>query len=535
MPVSVALSFPAGRFHATPWGHHVNEALPEWPPSPWRLLRALVAVWKRTLPQLATETVGRVLSELARTQVMFHLPPATLGHTRHWMPLNSTDESKRTKVFDAFVSLPHDAEVVFHWEHTNLTSERQTLALLLSQLGYFGRAESWCSARLLAEFDTTRINCIPGSASYGQESVRVLIANSVSWNGWAFRDRKIIRPDPPWNLLAETSDLHLERWSDPPGAKWVNYARPANCFSPRPAPRTVSSGTARTDFIAARFVLDVAEGRRPLPLITDTLPFAEEIRRKLGSEYARSIRNRYKGIKTTEHDLPLLSPILYGRNANGNPAQSHQHAFYIPSDEDGDGRIDHVTIYAAGRFSRDDIYALDRLRSLSFGKEGETDEISTSAHRRMTHRLMLVGLDRSKSSNVSVFGPPSRVWVSGTPYIAFRHVKQRGKNRDYRGFIPPEAMPDFVKQVFTEDWNQRTDLRHLPKPEIEFIADPHSHLGWRYRSLQFCRARNRPGDDGYHRPFGVLRLKFSKAVEGPICLGYACHFGMGLFVPESPT
>ena len=40
MPVSVALTFPGGQFHATPWGHHVNEALPEWPPSPWRLLRA---------------------------------------------------------------------------------------------------------------------------------------------------------------------------------------------------------------------------------------------------------------------------------------------------------------------------------------------------------------------------------------------------------------------------------------------------------------------------------------------------------------
>ena len=52
MPVIIKLKFPAGRYHATPWGRHVNEGVPEWPPSPWRLLRALVAVWKRTCPDL---------------------------------------------------------------------------------------------------------------------------------------------------------------------------------------------------------------------------------------------------------------------------------------------------------------------------------------------------------------------------------------------------------------------------------------------------------------------------------------------------
>jgi len=42
MPL-IELRFPAGRYHATPWGSHVNEGAVEWPPSPWRLLRALIA------------------------------------------------------------------------------------------------------------------------------------------------------------------------------------------------------------------------------------------------------------------------------------------------------------------------------------------------------------------------------------------------------------------------------------------------------------------------------------------------------------
>jgi CRISPR-associated protein Csb2 len=536
MPVSVALSFPGGRFHATPWGHHVNEALPEWPPSPWRFLRALVAVWKRKLSKrLGLPAVEPVLSELAKSRPAFLLPPATLGHTRHYMPLDSTDDSKRTKVFDAFVSLPHDAEVVFHWPNANLTDEgKQTLSLMLSQLGYFGRAESWCAARLLRDFDATRLNCAPGAAA-GQEAVRVLAADPGSWNGWSFTDRKIVPPDPRWNLLAETADLHLERWSDPPGSRWVTYSRPTDCFAPRPARRPVSPGDAKTDFLAARFVLDVAEGRRPLPLVTETLPLAEEVRRQLGREYGRVVRGRNEGVEFAKDDPRLSSPMLHGKDENGDPARSHDHAFYLPGDEDRDGRIDHITVYAAGRFSRDDVSALDRLRSLAFGKEAEAEAGDSGTRgRRPTHRLLLTGLFGRGDATRMIAASPAAVWVSATPYIAFRHLKRRGKKRDNREFIPPEAMPEFMVHVLGEDLKQRGDLAHLPRPVIEYLHDPlAANLGWRYRSLQFRRARNRPGDDGYSRPFGAFRLTFPEPVRGPICLGYACHFGMGTFRPVS--
>ena len=533
MPVSVALTFPTGQFHATPWGHHVNEGLPEWPPSPWRLLRALVASWKRKLPQLNLATVEGLLSELARTCPAFHLPAATLGHTRHWMPLDSTDESKRTKVFDAFISLAPDAEVVFHWAEAEL-AERQTLALLLSKLGFFGRAESWCAARLLPEFDINRINCTPGSTAAKQEPVRVLAADPTTWRGWAFTSKQIIRPDPPWNLLAETADLHAERWSDPPGSKWVGYARPSDCFAPRPASRAASRGDAKTEFVVARFVLDVAEGRRPLPLVTETLPFAEEVRRQLGREYARVVRRQHRGVEIDRSDPRLFSPIIYGKDDAGKPARSHNHAFYLPTDEDGDGRIDHVTIYAAGRFSRDDVSALDQLRTLSFGKEAEADDDGIeSGRRRTTHRLLLIGLAREKSIAASVFGP-STVWESATPYIAFRHLKTRGKKRDEQAFMQREALPQFMIHVLAEDWNQRDDLAKLPTPSIEFLPDPLTAIGWRYRSLQFQRARRRSRDDGYTRPLGAFRLTFAGEIAGPICLGYSCHFGMGLFRPERP-
>src|SRR5699024_5568337 len=44
--IFIRLDFPAGgRWHATAWGSHVNEGVPEWPPCPWRICRALLAAW----------------------------------------------------------------------------------------------------------------------------------------------------------------------------------------------------------------------------------------------------------------------------------------------------------------------------------------------------------------------------------------------------------------------------------------------------------------------------------------------------------
>ena len=62
MSLRVSISFPLGRYHATPGDRHVNEGAIEWPPSPWRLVRALVAVWHDRCPELSEEAVLEVLN-----------------------------------------------------------------------------------------------------------------------------------------------------------------------------------------------------------------------------------------------------------------------------------------------------------------------------------------------------------------------------------------------------------------------------------------------------------------------------------------
>ena len=86
--IAFAFSFPAGRYHATPWGRHANEADVAWPPEPVRILRALIATWWRKadhkrFPKIMLDDL---VDALAAELPVFHLPEAVHTHVRAWMP-----------------------------------------------------------------------------------------------------------------------------------------------------------------------------------------------------------------------------------------------------------------------------------------------------------------------------------------------------------------------------------------------------------------------------------------------------------------
>src|SRR5262249_53664593 len=138
--IAIRMCFLAGRFHATPWGHHVNEGVVEWPPSPWRLLRGLVATFYRARPTGVDEAqLQRIVAALA-TPPSFQLPQATVAHTRHYDQANGG-----VKFFDTFVALDPAETVICLWPDSELSdADRAALASLLAALGTLGRAESWC-------------------------------------------------------------------------------------------------------------------------------------------------------------------------------------------------------------------------------------------------------------------------------------------------------------------------------------------------------------------------------------------------------
>ena len=529
MPITLKLTFTAGRYHATPWGRHVNEGVAEWPPSPWRLLRALVATWKRKCPDLAEETVLRILRAIA-SPPCFHLPPTREAHLRHVMPMNvlarnykpSQSEKKKGKfqgdpslVLDPFVSISRERPIFIHWSDTNLTDEdRAALARLVANLSTLGRAESWVGAELF-EADGISWNCTPrADGQDGAPIVRVLCADPATAFAGEFyptHDPKKIKKGlaasdllfdcPRWHLCLDTETIHARRWPSVPGARWMTYSLPRDialdAVENPAAPRHRTTG-----FTVARFLFDGPV----LPLITETLPLAEQARSALMSVYRQT---------KTDRD-PERSEVISGKAADGQPLRDGRGAYYLPADEDGDDRIDHITIYAKngglGGSDSPEVRALDALRHLRFG-DGELS-------------LRLVGLGQPEDFAGNTPLGASRTWISATPFLVTRHLKRRGRKRDPREwFKQPDGIKLFVRQVLEESL-ARLDL---PDVEIESL----DHVGKSRRiPVDFRLSRKKIGDDGGRRRHGFFLIRFPKPIAGPITVGHSCHFGLGLFMPH---
>ena len=130
---ALAFHFPAGRYHATPWGRNVNEADVAWPPEPWRLLRTLVAMYwrKGNRARWSDGDLARLIDSLAETLPEYSLPEGAIhAHTRHYMPTGTLVKGspKTTLVFDAFLRLPGGSTLVAAWPLATLARDQFELA-----------------------------------------------------------------------------------------------------------------------------------------------------------------------------------------------------------------------------------------------------------------------------------------------------------------------------------------------------------------------------------------------------------------------
>lgn len=544
--IAISWKFLAGRYHATAWGRHVNEGAVDWPPSPWRIMRAMVAVWKRTLPDVPQEQVEPIFRALA-TPPEFVLPRAATGHTRHFMPWFKKGPADRTLVFDAFVAVPRDASLLVRWPEVSFgEAERALLGRLLGNLNSLGRSESWCEAKIVdghgegddfvcrplqgplpSDCDLIRLLCPDPHSAFADDHVITATSHTMGRE----KDREVVEKrsilcDPPWNLCLETLLLRepkeepnqkrnqkreQKRWSDPPGSRWVEYARPRKCFQATPRRRLRGAGEGLR-FHVVRYALDSTV----LPLVTETLPVAEACRRALMGLYGRL---------TEVNGVRGRSAVLSGKDDQGQPLTGHGHAYYLPTDEDGDGRLDHLTIYSASGFGPEERTAFYHLSRLQTGREGED---------RHPLRLLLLGMGTQDEYSP---GPlrAARTWISATPYVATRYAKTRGRHRI--DLHSPEARVAFLQDDLRAQLaclSQDLAAECAPDVTIEPLWDDnHVFLvASRWRPIQFKRFRRKAGEDGRQRLTGAFRLRFSRPVRGPMALGWSSHFGLGLFIPD---
>lgn len=505
--LAIAFRFPAGRYHATPWGRHVNEADLEWPPSPWRIIRALIAVWHRKADRNtgSVEVLERLLTGLAASLPSYRLPPAVHAHVRHYMPVREGSRDKNTLLFDAFARVAPEHDLIVAWPQLDLDDEAQRLLdELLERLGYLGRAESWVDARRLPQWQG-QPNCVPSIADRqdapGYQAEVVALLCPLAPSAYMERVKQQAAAGPvkkskgkskmnqtsealPASWLAalslETGDLQKAGWSLPPAAQRVWYLRPATALMPAASRINASRRNRSACVTTVRFALY----GRPLPLLEQAVKLGELARMalmRLGERHTGQVPAMLSG-----HALP-----------DGN---RHEHAFFLP-EPDRHGRIDHLLVHASGGFDEATLRAMQQLKKL-YTRDGSEWEVWFEG----------AGEVRDFYGK-SAFLAEERVWRSVTPYLHPWHVKKKF------------GVPDQI----------RRECRLRGLAEIESIQ-PVSEVfvGSRpRRPVHFHRFRSKRGLLQPDTQGSFWQLTFAQTAPGPLALGFGCHFGLGLFAPAS--
>ena len=553
MTVSLAFRFLARRYHATPLGHHVNEGLIEWPPSPWRLLRALISVgytsgvWDGAGPSdVGRNLIGKLSCELP----CYYIPATTGTHSRHYMPTAKLENGKEktTLVFDTWARIEDEnQELVIIWRDVVLEgAELDMLSDLVERLNYLGRSESWVEGRVMDGETIPEINCF--AENQGEipdrnwEQIALLAPeNAEAYKTWRadrledelahlplaagkkptkklLNDRRKIEMVYPIDLLdclqKDTTWLRSHGWSWPPGSRRVFYWRRSDAISISARKiKTVAQSERRIKAMLLSLT-NTSRNDHVLPPVTRTLPQADLLHRALICIASKVVGN--------------VPQELTGRDETGKPLQgTHEHTHINPLDLDRDGHLDHILVWAASGLGVKTQTTIRAARK-TFTKGGiEPLRLALAATGDFRDLAWLVdeyGRDHY-GQRMALLTEEASSWQSVTPFVPPRYIKVRGKNSlegqirtelSTRGFPNPASVTILAPQI-----------QHQSLAPASGTGDENGMTAWRhFRHFKLARQR---GPQPPLNCWFAIRLEFPHPVPGPIAIGYGSHFGLGLF------
>ena len=505
MRVALRQTFPLGRYHANPWRTFpFEDPYGEWPPSPWRLLRAILArshqlerergidchVWRESL-----------VKAFCTSDIAWHLPPFSwrAPPIRHYQPadfqFDPPDWKKKrvhalktyrpTLVQDNSWSVGEsgtasDFNIVWwvfqgqHWSKDDL----ELLDASLGRMTYFGRAESITEIGRADLPEGTVVNCELSSVR-SFASVPVLVPTE---------DATLAQ------VQAATDDPSVKNSTVPPGALWMHATRPAKprtrLLHSRPRPRK-----------PVRLV-QFAIGSRVSPPRKSIVTLTHRFRGRVIREFLQGSWER-----ATEAQRQAAR-LLTGKEADGSPLRDSRHPhsrFGILFDHET-GKAARLLVWRNQPFTDDEQKAILRAAEhelpLSFPRRGAADPWT----------VLLVPLDSGVPPPQGFGEGTYRHWESETPYVPSRHMYDR------KGRV--KARESVENQVRRELERQGYETTGLAISVDEAAVWTRIHRSGRRRDQPTNNERR-----GYR-----VSLDFRNPVSGPIALGHSSHFGLGLFV-----
>lgn len=494
----IAVRYLHGKVHATPWAASHNEGRVEFPPAPWRLMRALVCTAFERCPAIELSVVQSLMKALAASPPSFIVPPFSLTHVRHWMPdpeHKPIVKHATSRVLDGFAAVDPATTLIVEWEVDLTETQRNTLAILCAELPYLGRAESVVEARLLADDEPAPVE--PGSrrVAAGQlddvdnDAGRLLVARDpLDWSGliqipWKLRQKGYVIPP---------AALELQYVADAP-LVWESRRRAV---------------AARRDDV--EYIEWSVAGRGPIPA-TAAVAFTDVLRTQVIRQFER------RGTPPSE---------VTGKSEDGSFLRDqHRHAHFLPVLEGA--RLSGLAVwFPAGVPSEiaDVVASVDNLRwvgdrtpgspTARTRKDSERDDddvpTETSTPGQRDFRGVRLFLQRAGRGSQVIAAGPSTSWRTITPYSPTRHQGRR----------------TFESFVF-DDVARELGHRGLPAPIAvrERTSERGSALRFRRHRL---KERLNDGRGAFH-----LEIEFEQPVTGPIAIGALSHYGLGLFEPHS--
>ena len=182
------------------------------------------------------------------------------------------------------------------------------------------------------------------------------------------------------------------------------------------------------------------------------------------------------------HDLP--------------PDNRHAHAFYLPEDSNDDGYIDRLTVYLPGTIGQDCHRVLARLTCLWNADGGNW-------------RLLLEHIGGIGEGRMSPLVGVGTVWVSRTPYLHPWHTKKNFRVED-----------QIRRECRERGFPAVANLDRLPAIRVN---------GRELRPIHFHRFRSKRDLTQPDARGSFWRIEFVEPIQGPLALGFGCHFGLGMF------
>lgn len=351
----------SGRYHAHVWGEaQFGMAGPEWPPSAWRLLRALAAAWFAARPHPSSEADrDGLLEALGRSgPPEVWLPRTSLHEVRFYQPVR-LGASDRVLHHDHFAVL-QGRVFWFHFGVDLSETHRALLTDLLGRIRYLGRSESRARLRVSDRAEpphgVERVVPRNGVESIANVAFRRVLCASPDFRAsdlWTLRKDDGNPASPEDGHPLHLVDMLLRKKMPLPyGARWVEYAVPTSILVHEIRPRRAATAQVPdVDVAVIRFRLN---RRIPIPI-------------RLLVAVARAFREAAVQAHRARSASGQTSRILSGREADGSVARGHEHAYYLPRLAPGRLTIDEIVVRVpTGRLTRaerDALLVVQRIRT----------------------------------------------------------------------------------------------------------------------------------------------------------------------------